>query len=408
MPRAGAGPARHDFFGWVRDRAAACNGIVDATMSRDDGWRFLSVGRSLERADMTTRLLSARYGDAFGRTGWTTTLRTLLGLRGLPPHVQARGRRRRPRWSSCCSTGCSRGRCSTRSPPPSNASASSIRRSARAGVDDEARRHARSGLRRARVPAPRRRDGRPARRSSPASSTMRRGARARSRVATSARPGSSSGACDMSWRMRVRHTTHYHYEAPVHASYNEARISPLDTPSQFTLEHRVEVHPAANLFRYRDYWGSRVHAFDLHHEPHRAGDHRVRRWSRRRSARRASTRRSPGPRIDAPGLIDRFFEYLGDTRMTESDDAIRRGRRRPARRPPTPADALVEPRRVAARPRRRTSRAPRTCRRPRSRCCAPGAGCARTTCTSAIAVLRAAGIPARYASGYLYPDDSAA
>jgi len=60
----------------VRDRAAACNGIVDATMSRDDGWRFFSVGRSLERADMTTRLLSARYGDAFGRTGWTTTLRS--------------------------------------------------------------------------------------------------------------------------------------------------------------------------------------------------------------------------------------------------------------------------------------------------------------------------------------------
>ena len=60
----------------MRDRAAACNGIVDATMSRDDGWRFFSVGRSLERADMTTRLLSARYGDAFGRTGWTTTLRS--------------------------------------------------------------------------------------------------------------------------------------------------------------------------------------------------------------------------------------------------------------------------------------------------------------------------------------------
>jgi uncharacterized alpha-E superfamily protein len=34
------------------------------------------LGRSLERADMTARLLSARYGDAFGRTGWTTTLRS--------------------------------------------------------------------------------------------------------------------------------------------------------------------------------------------------------------------------------------------------------------------------------------------------------------------------------------------
>ena len=74
--RSGGGSARHDFFGWVRDRAATCNGIVDATMSRDDGWRFLVLGRSLERADMTSRLLSARYGDALGSAGWTTTLRT--------------------------------------------------------------------------------------------------------------------------------------------------------------------------------------------------------------------------------------------------------------------------------------------------------------------------------------------
>ncbi|MET0629085.1 MAG: alpha-E domain-containing protein [Acidimicrobiia bacterium] len=70
------GPLRHDFFGWIRDRTAAYTGLVDSTMSRDDGWRFLLLGRSLERADMTSRLLSARYGDAFGRTGWTTTLRS--------------------------------------------------------------------------------------------------------------------------------------------------------------------------------------------------------------------------------------------------------------------------------------------------------------------------------------------
>ncbi|MGH8986520.1 MAG: alpha-E domain-containing protein [Acidimicrobiia bacterium] len=74
--RSATGPARHDYFGWVRGRAATCNGIVDATMSRDDGWRFLVLGRSLERADMTSRLLSARSGDALGSTGWTTTLRS--------------------------------------------------------------------------------------------------------------------------------------------------------------------------------------------------------------------------------------------------------------------------------------------------------------------------------------------
>ena len=73
--RVGTGAASHEFFAWVRDRAAVCNGLVDSTMSRDDGWRLLVLGRSLERADMTARLLSARYGEEFGRTGWTTTLR---------------------------------------------------------------------------------------------------------------------------------------------------------------------------------------------------------------------------------------------------------------------------------------------------------------------------------------------
>jgi uncharacterized alpha-E superfamily protein len=66
----------HDFFGWVRDRAATCHGIVDATMSRDDGWRFLVLGKNLERADMTMRMLSTPYGDTFGRIGWTSTLRS--------------------------------------------------------------------------------------------------------------------------------------------------------------------------------------------------------------------------------------------------------------------------------------------------------------------------------------------
>jgi uncharacterized alpha-E superfamily protein len=33
------------------------------------------LGRSLERVDMTSRLLSARWGDAGGSPGWVTTLR---------------------------------------------------------------------------------------------------------------------------------------------------------------------------------------------------------------------------------------------------------------------------------------------------------------------------------------------
>jgi uncharacterized alpha-E superfamily protein len=65
----------HQFFGWVKERSAIVSGLADSTMSRDDGWRFLLLGRSLERVDMTARLLSARYGESWGQAGWVTTLR---------------------------------------------------------------------------------------------------------------------------------------------------------------------------------------------------------------------------------------------------------------------------------------------------------------------------------------------
>ena len=44
-------------------------------MSRDDAWRFIVLGRNLERVDMTARLLSTRLGDAWGSAGWVTMLR---------------------------------------------------------------------------------------------------------------------------------------------------------------------------------------------------------------------------------------------------------------------------------------------------------------------------------------------
>ncbi len=61
----------HGFFRFVKERASIISGLADSTLSRDHGWRFLILGRSLERADMTARLLSARWGD----TGGVTTLR---------------------------------------------------------------------------------------------------------------------------------------------------------------------------------------------------------------------------------------------------------------------------------------------------------------------------------------------
>lgn len=67
------GPA--PFFSYVRQRAAMLSGYVASTISRDAGYDFLSLGRSLERADMTARLLAAAVSRPFRGDDWVTTLR---------------------------------------------------------------------------------------------------------------------------------------------------------------------------------------------------------------------------------------------------------------------------------------------------------------------------------------------
>ena len=66
----------HEFFTFVEDRAAMFAGLADSTMSRDDGWRFLVLGRSVERVDMIVRLLMSRVGDRPTSPGWVTVLRS--------------------------------------------------------------------------------------------------------------------------------------------------------------------------------------------------------------------------------------------------------------------------------------------------------------------------------------------
>jgi uncharacterized alpha-E superfamily protein len=52
------------------------SGYVASTISRDAGYDFLALGRSLERADMTARLLAAAVGTpAREDEHWVTTLR---------------------------------------------------------------------------------------------------------------------------------------------------------------------------------------------------------------------------------------------------------------------------------------------------------------------------------------------
>ena len=178
----------HAFLSFVRERAAMVSGLADSTMSRDDGWRFLVLGRSLERVDMTARLLvdpgAARRPRAVldapllrACGADETFLRTYHGAmdaalgRGVPaagPAVPALGvprARRPPRGACASSTPTWRGPASAHRP-----------------ADHRAGPH-RPGVRRHRRPAraPARAAARPCRR--PA-----RGVARRSRPATSSTP----------------------------------------------------------------------------------------------------------------------------------------------------------------------------------------------------------------------------
>jgi transglutaminase-like putative cysteine protease len=68
-------------------------------------------------------------------------------------------------------------------------------------------------------------------------------------------------------QLRIKHTTGYRYAKGAIASFNEARMTPQTTADQFVLRARVEVSPTPWTTEYRDYWGTTVTAFEVH-EPH--------------------------------------------------------------------------------------------------------------------------------------------
>ena len=56
-PRAVGPDGASSFLRSIRDTAQAFGGLCDATLAHDDGWEFLRIGRSIERARMTARVL---------------------------------------------------------------------------------------------------------------------------------------------------------------------------------------------------------------------------------------------------------------------------------------------------------------------------------------------------------------
>jgi len=75
-----------DFFSSVRQSSHLFAGITDSTMSRTEGWHFGRLGRMLERADKTSRILDVKFyillrsvddvGTPFDDIQWAAVLRS--------------------------------------------------------------------------------------------------------------------------------------------------------------------------------------------------------------------------------------------------------------------------------------------------------------------------------------------
>lgn len=76
----------HEFFDQVKNANHLFNGIAEATMTHGEPWHFFDLGRMLERADKTSRILDVKYfmllrsvhdvGTAFDDIQWAAVLRS--------------------------------------------------------------------------------------------------------------------------------------------------------------------------------------------------------------------------------------------------------------------------------------------------------------------------------------------
>jgi transglutaminase-like putative cysteine protease len=67
--------------------------------------------------------------------------------------------------------------------------------------------------------------------------------------------------------LEVEHRTRFDYSAPVSQSHNELRVSPVDTGLQKVLQHEIEIVPEIPVSQHHDHFGNLVHHFNIL-EPH--------------------------------------------------------------------------------------------------------------------------------------------
>lgn len=198
----------------------------------------------------------------------------------------------------------------------------------------------------------------------------------------------------MSWRVRVTHSTSFQYESEVSASFNEARMTPLNTPDQLVISHDLKINPFATTYNYQDYFGTEVKAFDVQ-TPHTYLEIVSQSLVETRVPTTGSLSASWEDLADQ-GLTDDLLEYLTFSPLVDPIEA-----RFDLRSHATPLDAIHF---LNTAMREQITYTPGSTHvySPASEAWEKQAGVCQDFTHASLSLLRSAGIPARYISGYLY------
>jgi transglutaminase-like putative cysteine protease len=203
----------------------------------------------------------------------------------------------------------------------------------------------------------------------------------------------------MGWRIRVVHETGYKYSSPVHETYNEVRLTPRSDSHQNVIVSRVETVPATRAYRYEDYWGTQVTAFDLH-APHTelvvTGTSVV-----ETGEAVAPVRGSTWEDLASEAVRDRYTEMLEFTEYVSRDAELARIAKT-LKRGKDPVDAVLaacEKVRDAMTYQAGTTGVHTSA----TEAWQAGKGVCQDYAHLTLVLLREMGIPARYVSGYLLP-----
>jgi transglutaminase-like putative cysteine protease len=205
----------------------------------------------------------------------------------------------------------------------------------------------------------------------------------------------------MSWSIAVRHHTGLRYSGDVTDSYNEARLTPIDGGGQKVLRHELVVSPRPYMTQYVDYWGTTVQVFDLH-APHRELSITANTTVETSAFAPSALAMMTWQQLGDTRVGDEFFEYLSPSPLT-APNAELEARARDLDTHESPIDtvhAITEAIRDILRYQKGTTGVHTTAQD----AFALRSGVCQDFVHVGLTMLRSRGIPARYVSGYLYPD----